>query len=87
MSPLHNSDLPPFDRLIGDNPCNSHSNLGHAKNSLAGRPELGDSGDLFLPVVNLIADRMPAAVVLENVPGFSTSLAGTLLTTHLERIG
>jgi DNA (cytosine-5)-methyltransferase 1 len=84
---LHNSDLPEFDLLIGGIPCTSHSNLGRAKKSLAGKPELGDTGDLFLPVVSLIADRMPAAVVLENVPSFATSLAGTLLTTHLERLG
>ena len=84
---LHNSDLPEFDLLIGGIPCTSHSNLGRAKKSLAGKPELGDTGDLFLPVVSIIADRMPAAVVLENVPAFGTSLAGTLLTTHLERIG
>ena len=81
------SEYPEFDLLIGGIPCTSHSNLGRAKKSLAGRPELGDSGDLFLPVVSLIADRMPAAVVLENVPGFGTSLAGSLVTSHLERLG
>ena len=47
---LHSSELPEFDVLIGGIPCTSHSNLGRAKKSLAGKPELGDSGDLFLPV-------------------------------------
>lgn len=80
-------ELPEFDVLIGGIPCTSHSNLGRAKKDLAGKPELGDTGDLFLPVVNLISERMPAAIVLENVPLFATSLAGQLLVSHLKRIG
>jgi DNA (cytosine-5)-methyltransferase 1 len=81
------SDLPPFDILIGGIPCTSHSNLGRAKKSLAGKPELGDTGDLFIPVLSFVRDRMPAAIVFENVPSFGTSLAGQLVITHLERLG
>jgi DNA (cytosine-5)-methyltransferase 1 len=81
------SDLPPFDILIGGIPCTSHSNLGRAKKGLAGKPELGDTGDLFIPVLSLVRDRMPAAIVFENVPSFGTSLAGQLVITHLERLG
>ena len=81
------SELPEFDLLIGGILCTSHSNLARAKKDLAGKPELGDTGDLFLPVVNLISERMPAAIVLENVPLFATSLAGQLLVSHLNRIG
>ena len=85
---LHTSELPEFDVLIGGIPCTCHSNLGRAKKGLAGKPELGDNGDLFLPVVTLISERMPAAaVVFENVPVFGTSLAGELLVSHLRRIG
>ena len=84
---LHSSELPAFDVLIGGIPCTSHSNLGRAKKSLAGKPELGDTGDLFLPVVTLVSERMPAAVVFENVPSFGTSLAGEVLVSHLRRIG
>jgi DNA (cytosine-5)-methyltransferase 1 len=84
---LHPSELPKFDVLIGGIPCTCHSNLGRAKKSLAGKPELGDTGDLFLPVVTLVSERMPAAVVFENVPAFGTSLAGELLASHLRRIG
>jgi DNA (cytosine-5)-methyltransferase 1 len=80
-------DLPPFDILIGGIPCTSHSNLGRAKKGLAGKPELGDTGDLFIPVLSIVRDRMPAAIVFENVPSFGTSLAGQLIGTHLERIG
>ncbi len=81
------SDLPPFDILIGGIPCTSHSNLGRAKKGLEGKPELGDTGDLFVPVLSLVRDRMPAAIVFENVPSFGTSLAGQLVITHLERLG
>lgn len=84
---LHSSELPEFEVLIGGIPCTSHSNLGRAKKSLAGKPELGDTGDLFLPAVTLISERMPAAVMFENVPSFGTSLAGELLASHLRRIG
>ena len=72
---VENSDLPPFDILIGGIPCTSHSTLGRAKKGLAGKPELGDTGDLFIPVLSLIRDRMPAAIVFENVPSFGNSLA------------
>jgi site-specific DNA-cytosine methylase len=81
------SDLPPFDILIGGIPCTSHSNLGRAKKGLVGKPELGDSGDLFVPVLSLVRERMPAAIVFENVPSFGTSLAGQLVVTHLKRLG
>jgi hypothetical protein len=84
---VETSDLPPFDILIGGIPCTSHSNLGRAKKGLASKPELGDSGDLFIPVLSLVRERMPAAFVFENVPSFGTSLAGQLVTTHLERLG
>ncbi len=86
---LHTTELPEFDVLIGGIPCTSHSTVGRAKKGLAGQPELGDTGDLFLPVVARISERMPAAIVLENVPAFASSLAGELLInalgdTHLD---
>lgn len=84
---VETSDLPEFDVLIGGIPCTSHSNLGRAKKGLAGKPELGDTGDLFIPVLSMVRDRMPAAILFENVPSFGTSLAGQLIVTHLERLG
>jgi DNA (cytosine-5)-methyltransferase 1 len=84
---VETSDLPEFDILIGGIPCTSHSTLGRAKKGLAGKPELGDTGDLFLPVIGIVRERMPAAILFENVPSFGTSLPGQLLTTHLERLG
>ncbi len=84
---VETSDLPEFDVLIGGIPCTSHSTLGRAKKGLAGKPELGDTGDLFLPVIGIVRERMPAAILFENVPSFGTSLAGQLLSIHLERLG
>jgi DNA (cytosine-5)-methyltransferase 1 len=84
---VRHSDLPEFDVLIGGIPCTCHSNLGRAKKELAGKPELGDSGDLFLPALTLVSERMPAAVVFENVLAFGHSLAGELLVSTLRRIG
>ncbi len=84
---LHTSELPEFDVLIGGIPCTSHSNLGRAKKSLAGKPERGDTGDLFLTVLTYMSERMPAAAVFENVPAFGSSLAGELFVSHLKRLG
>lgn len=84
---LHDYELPQFDILIGGIPCTCHSNLGRAKKQLAGKPELGDSGDLFLAVLSILGQRMPAAVLLENVPAFAGSLAGQLVVSNLKRIG
>lgn len=84
---LHTSEIPACEILMGGIPCPSHSNLGRAKKGLAGKPELGDSGDLFLPVLAIVSERMPAARVFENVPSFGRSLAGELFVSHLKRIG
>ena len=84
---LHSTEVPEFDVLIGGIPCTSHSNLGRAKKGLAQQPELGDTGDLFLPVLTLVSERMPAAVLLENVPNFGSSLAGQLIVSTLTRLG
>ncbi len=72
---------------IGGIPCTCHSNVGRAKKGQAGTPELGDTGDLFLAVVTLVSERMPPAVVFENVPALDASLAGELLGSHLQRLG
>lgn len=84
---LHSSEIPQFDVMIGGIPCTSHSNLGRAKKGLAGKPEVGKSGGLFIPVLELVAERMPTALVFENVPNFATSMAGELFVSHLKRIG
>jgi DNA (cytosine-5)-methyltransferase 1 len=84
---IHPSEYPAHDVLIAAIPCTSHSMLGRARKALAGRPELGDSGDLFLCIAELVATRLPLACVFENVPSFATSLAGLSLSHHLRQMG
>lgn len=84
---IHPAELPSFDILIAGIPCTSHSTMGRAKKKLAGRPEEGDTGDLFAWVLNIVAHRPPAACVFENVPSFGTSLAGTVLKSGLSHLG
>lgn len=84
---VHSTELPPHEALIASIPCTSHSNLGRAKKSLAGKPELGDTGDLYLCVAQIVAHHLPLACVFENVPAFRNSLACLSLVQHLQRIG
>lgn len=84
---LHPSDLPAHDVFIASIPCTSHSMLGRAKKSLAGKPELGDTGDLYLSMCEFIAYHLPLACIFENVPPFARSLAGRSLAHHLRNIG
>jgi len=84
---VHPTELPAHEILVASIPCTSHSNLGRAKKSLAGKPELGDTGDLYLSVAEVIAHQLPLACVFENVPAFGNSLACLSLTEHLKRIG
>ncbi|HOP98958.1 MAG TPA: DNA cytosine methyltransferase [Verrucomicrobiota bacterium] len=84
---VHPTDFPPHDILIASIPCTSHSTLGRAKKRLAGMPELGDSGDLYVSVCEIVAHHLPLACVFENVPSFGTSLAGLSLAHHLRHLG
>ena len=80
-------ELPEFDMLVAGIPCVEHSMQGRAKKGLAGRPELGELGDLYVHVLALVAARMPLAVAIENVPSFGTSLAGMTMVANLKRLG
>ena len=84
---IHTAELPAHDVLVASIPCTSHSTLGRAKKSLAGKPELGDTGDLFLSVAHVVAHHLPSACVFENVPAFGNSLACLSLAQHLKKIG
>lgn len=81
------AELPEFDGLIAGIPCSEHSNQGRAKKGLAGVPELGELGDLYVHVLGLVAARMPAFCAFENVPLFGTSLAGRTMIANLRRLG
>lgn len=84
---LHPVEIPTHDVLVAAIPCTDHSSLGRAKKSLAGKPELGTSGDLFVSLCEIIAFHLPLACVFENVPLFGTSLAGQILAGHLRALG
>ncbi|HUA37360.1 MAG TPA: DNA cytosine methyltransferase [Candidatus Sulfopaludibacter sp.] len=84
---VHPTELPAHEILVASIPCTSHSTLGRAKKSLAGKPELGDTGDLFLSVAHIIAHHLPSACIFENVPAFANSLACLSLAQHLQKIG
>ena len=84
---VHTTELSPHEVLVASIPCTSHSTLGRAKKSLAGKPELGDTGDLYLSVAQIVAHHLPLAGVFENVPAFRNSLACLSLVQHLRRIG
>jgi DNA (cytosine-5)-methyltransferase 1 len=84
---IHPSEYPRHEVLVAAIPCTSHSLLGRAKKSLRGKPELGESGDLFLCISTLVASKLPLACVFENVPSFRSSLAGRTLTHHLRQLG
>ena len=84
---IHTTELPAHDVLVASIPCTSHSTLGRAKKSLAGKPELGDTGDLYLCVAQIVAHHLPLACVFENVPAFRKSLACLSLMSYLQRIG
>jgi DNA (cytosine-5)-methyltransferase 1 len=84
---IHSTELPQHEILIASIPCTSHSTLGRAKKSLAGKPELGDTGDLFLCVAQIVAHHLPLACVFENVPAFKSSLACLSLVQYLRQIG
>lgn len=80
-------ELPEFDGVIAGIPCSEHSNQGRAKKGLAGVPELGELGDLYVPVLGLMAAKMPAFGLFENVPLFGSSLAGRTMVANLRRLG
>jgi DNA (cytosine-5)-methyltransferase 1 len=84
---IHPREFPGHDVLVAALPCTSHSLLGRAKKQLRGKPELGDSGDLYQSIATLIATHLPVACVFENVPSFSTALAGQTLSHHLRQLG
>ena len=68
-------------------PAQPFQPLARLKKSLAGKPETGDTGDLYLSVAEMVAHHLPSACVFENVPAFGNSLACLSRLHHLQRIG
>ena len=80
-------ELPDFDGLIAGVPCVSHSRIGRGGLKLGSTPELGEAGDLYVPVLALMAAKMPSWAVIENVPAYGTSLAGRTVAENLRKLG
>lgn len=93
--PLYQMDARDFDPadspeaavIFASLPCTCFSTAGVSKKGLKGRNELGDTGDLFIPLLGVVRHKMPLAVVVENVPAFAGSYAASVLAESLRRIG
>jgi len=86
INKLRISDLPKFDILLGGFPCQAFSIAGHRKgfNDDKGR------GELFFKVAEIIAERKPKAVFLENVKNLKTHDKGktfAVIKKTLEDLG
>lgn len=84
---MNHYELPEFDGILAGLPCTDHSTEGRAKKSLAGKPELGGAGDLYIPALALVAARMPSFFVAENVVAYANSLAALTLESNLRKLG
>ncbi len=80
-------EVPAHDLLVAGIPCSDTSNLGRTRKGLAGKPEAGELSDLFIPVMNIVSSRRPAAVVLENVPNYQRDPMGLIIRRHLTALG
>ncbi len=68
INKLRISDIPKFDLLLGGFPCQAFSIAGHRK----GFDDDKGRGGLFFRVAEIIAERKPKAVFLENVKNLKT---------------
>lgn len=87
MRKVESADLPRIGVLVASLPCTCFSTAGIAKKGLKGISELGDTGDLYLHFLSLVRESNPLCLVVENVNGFFTSLAGQSLIDALKKIG
>ena len=82
------SDYPQFEILAGGLPCDKFSPANRSARGVKTDACLsGDSADLFIPFMALVAERMPLGIVLEQVPDFLRSVAGQLVIDGLRRLG
>jgi len=64
------TEIPPFDVLVGGFPCQPFSIAGVSKKNSLGKPhgfQCKTQGTLFFDIARIIAHHRPAAFVLENV--------------------
>lgn len=70
IQPVDASDIPAHDVLLAGFPCQPFSIAGVSKKNALGRPhgfECTTQGTLFFDVARIIAEKRPAAFLLENV--------------------
>jgi DNA (cytosine-5)-methyltransferase 1 len=79
-------DMPRHDILCAGLPCTDHSLQGRSKKGLK-TPENGEVGNLFMDLMPVIRHHRPLGVVIENVPSYLTSEAGTCLIRTLSQWG
>ena len=70
IQPVEAADIPAHDVLLAGFPCQPFSIAGVSKKNALGRPhgfECTTQGTLFFDVARIIAEKRPAAFLLENV--------------------
>lgn len=67
--------------------CDDFSALKTHEARQASIDNLSSTIDMVIPLLKGVDALMPATVVIENVPGFLTSQAGTILQLQLRRMG
>lgn len=80
-------EYPDHDVVVAGFPCTDMSCLGRVKKRLGGRPEDGKQSDVFLPILAVVAARMPRAVVLENVPQIASSHTAMIIRRFFATLG
>lgn len=79
-------DFPRCDVICAGIPCTDHSLQGRSKKGLK-VPEDGEVGNLYMDVLPVVRHHRPLCVVIENVPSYLTSEAGTNLVRTLSQWG
>jgi len=86
INKLNISELPQFDILLGGFPCQPFSIAGYRQ----GFEDKKDRGNLFFRIADIIKERKPTAILLENVKnlkGHDKGKTFTIIKETLESLG
>ena len=83
QDPAALSRLPQVDIFCGGIPCSGASRAGKSKRGLSMMEDHPVVGHLVASALMLITRVNPAVVVIENVPGYSSSASAQILRHHL----
>src|SRR5690606_23330913 len=81
------TDIPKLDLLFAGLPCSGASQAGKAKNGNKFAEEHDAYGALFISYLSIVQRANPAALVLENVPGYQKELSMALIRRVLDTWG